>query len=69
MNGFTTAADIERVAKENGLTMKRVCWLAGVAESTFQRFKAGSDPKQLTVRRLMFAAETGRPHEEMGATQ
>ena len=65
MNGFPTAADIERIAKENGRTMKTVCALAGIAESTFQRFKGGSDPKQLTVRRLQFAAETGRSYTEM----
>ena len=62
---FTQPADVERIAKESGQPMSAVCFNAGISHSTFTRWKNGSEPKLVTVRRLLFAAETGRHYSEM----
>ena len=53
-----TAADIEERAKKAGKTMAEVCREAGIAPSTFSRWKNGTTKPLLDVfERLMKATE------------
>jgi transcriptional regulator with XRE-family HTH domain len=52
-----TPIDVEDMAKKAGMTMAEVCRRAGVAKSTFTRWKNGSTEPTLDVyRRLRDAA-------------
>ena len=51
MNDLLTPADIERKAAEAGITLKEVCVRAGIAQSTFSRWKAGKTEPTLDVYR------------------
>jgi transcriptional regulator with XRE-family HTH domain len=65
MPEIKTASEIETIAKQNSRSMRLVCSLAGVAQSTFTRWKNGSTPSIETYQRLLFAAETGKHHSQM----
>lgn len=45
-------AEMERRAKELGTAMYLVCEKAGVAPTTFYRWKSGSDANLATIRKL-----------------
>jgi transcriptional regulator with XRE-family HTH domain len=42
-------ADVERLAAQAGLTLKEVCSRAGIAQSTFSRWRAGKTSPTLDV--------------------
>lgn len=44
-------ADVERMAFERGMKLKQVCQRAGIAQSTFWRWKAGKTEPTLDVYR------------------
>jgi transcriptional regulator with XRE-family HTH domain len=53
MDELLTPDDIERLAKLAGLTLKEVCSRAGIAQSTFSRWKAGATEPTLDVYRRL----------------
>lgn len=61
MSDLMTAEDIERRAVEIGKPMKRVCEEAGVAVSTFWRWKTGRVEPTLGVYRRLVAAVAAPP--------
>lgn len=64
MSELLSPADIERLAAEAGLTLKEVCARAGIAQSTFSRWKAGKTEPTLDVyRRIRDAIRPTSPAE------
>lgn len=57
MEEFKTPAEIEAMAKQAGISVAEVCRRAGVAPSTFTRWKGGSVPSTRTYGSLVRAAE------------
>lgn len=54
MNDLLTAADLEALAKAKPISIAEVCRRAGVAESTFWRWKSGATEPTLGIyRRLL----------------
>jgi transcriptional regulator with XRE-family HTH domain len=51
MDDLLSAADVERLAREGGLTIKEVCARARIAQSTFSRWRAGKTEPTLDVYR------------------
>lgn len=50
---IVTAAEVEERAKKAGKSMAEVCRLAGIAQSTFTRWKAGrTEPTMGVLRRI-----------------
>ena len=49
MSELLTPTEIEQRAKSKGLSIADVCRRAGIAVSTFQRWKAGKTAPTLTV--------------------
>jgi transcriptional regulator with XRE-family HTH domain len=56
MDELLTPADIERLAGEAGLTLKEVCARAGIAQSTFSRWRAGKTAPSIDVYQRLLAA-------------
>lgn len=57
MHALMTPQQIEEMAKENGLTMQQVCRTAGVAFSTFTRWRQKkTEPRIGIYSRLVDAA-------------
>lgn len=55
-------AELERVAATRRLSMAQVCRIAGVAPSTWQRWKQGqSQPRLNVMLRIRDAVLTGKP--------
>jgi hypothetical protein len=55
--------ELERVAKQRRLSMAQACRIAGVAPSTWQRWKQGqSQPRVPVMLRIRDAVLTGEPH-------
>lgn len=53
MDDLLTAADVERLRLERGLTIAQLCALAGVASTIFTRWKAGRyEPTMSNYRKL-----------------
>lgn len=71
MSDLLTPDDIERMAREAGKTIKAVCEEAGVAQSTFSRWRRGHTEPTLDVyRRISAAASTpARPAATPEAVQ
>jgi transcriptional regulator with XRE-family HTH domain len=65
MSELLTPTDVERLAKQAGLTLKQVCERAGIAQSTFSRWKGGvTEPTLDVYRRIRDAvAEPASPSE------
>ncbi len=59
MDKVHTAAEIEARAKCNGLTVRDLCQRAGVAHSTFTRWRAGKTQPTLDVYTRLLDASTG----------
>ncbi|WP_332828945.1 hypothetical protein [Novacetimonas sp. GS1] len=59
-----TPHEIEEIAKENGLTMPQVCRLAGVAFSTFTRWRQKKSEPRIGVYTRIVNAAYGSPNEE-----
>jgi transcriptional regulator with XRE-family HTH domain len=58
MAELLTPTDIERLAKQGGKSIAEVCREAGIAQSTFSRWKRGATEPTLDVyRRLATAAQ------------
>lgn len=58
MDDLLTAADVERLAGERGLTMPQVCDQVGIAYTTFWRWKVAKGEPSLSVyRRLRDAVQ------------
>lgn len=69
MTTLPAASDIELMAHRAGMTMADVCRRAGVAPSTFSRWKCGStSPTLEIVRRLMDATHAALPRGDIGTT-
>ena len=62
-----TATDIEALAWKAGLSMAEVCRRAGLAQSTFTRWKAGKTEPTLDAYRRLYRAVT--PDSRMAASQ
>lgn len=56
MREFLTAADVERQAAAAGLTIKDICARAGIAHTTFYRWRAGTTEPTLDVYRRIIDA-------------
>lgn len=56
-----TAADIERMAGERGMTMPQVCETIGIAYTTFWRWKAARGEPSLSVYRRLRDAVSLKP--------
>ena len=56
MTELLTPADIESRAKDAGLTMPEVCKRAGIAVSTFWRWKSGKTNPSIDVYQRLEAA-------------
>lgn len=69
MADLMTAEDIERRAGELGKPMKRVCEEAGIAVSTFWRWKTGKVEPTLGVYRRVVAAVTPQPEPRPAAVE
>ncbi|MGD0109224.1 MAG: hypothetical protein ABSC06_35080 [Rhodopila sp.] len=53
MSELLTPSDIERLARQSGMTMAEVCRRAGLATSIFARWKAGkTEPNLENYRRI-----------------
>lgn len=58
MHDLLSPAEVERLAGEAGLSMAEVCRRAGIAQSTFTRWKAGrTEPSIGVYRRIVQAME------------
>ncbi|WP_408870821.1 helix-turn-helix domain-containing protein [Gluconobacter cerinus] len=65
MNNLPTPQQIEQSAADEGLTMREVCSLSGMARSTFQRWKSGkTSPTVTTINRMMDAIHSKRAAKE-----
>lgn len=51
MDELLSPADVERLAAEAGLNIKEICARAGIAHTTFYRWKAGKTEPTLDVYR------------------
>jgi transcriptional regulator with XRE-family HTH domain len=49
MDELLSPADVERLAVEAGLSLKQVCARAGIAHTTFYRWKAGKTRPTMDV--------------------
>ncbi|OUJ03177.1 hypothetical protein HK14_03160 [Acetobacter cibinongensis] len=68
MHTLLTPQQIEQAAKENGLSMQQVCVSAGVAFSTFTRWRQKkTEPRIGIYRRLVNAAFKQSDGEGMAA--
>jgi 4-hydroxyphenylacetate 3-monooxygenase len=67
MDDLLTAGAVEKLAKDAGLTMKEICERAGVAQSTFSRWKAGATAPTLDVYRRLRDAVLAPVAVERGA--
>jgi len=56
MDELLSAADVERLAGEAGLSIKDVCARAGIAHTTFYRWKSGKTEPTLDVYRRILDA-------------
>lgn len=64
MSELLSPNDVERLATAAGLTLKEVCSRAGIAQSTFSRWKAGKTEPTLDVyRRIRDALAPAEPSE------
>ena len=63
MDSLLTPADIERLAEEAGLTLKEVCARAGIAQSTFSRWRAGKTVPSIDVYQRILAVVRAQPAE------
>lgn len=62
MSDLLTPADIERLARELGITMAEVCRRAGIATSIFTRWKGGlTSPSYRNYQRIIDAVHAGKP--------
>lgn len=60
MNELLSPAEIERMAAEVGLTVAKLCERAGIAHSTFTRWRKGDTEPTLEVyRRLRDVVQPG----------
>ncbi|MBO1362088.1 helix-turn-helix transcriptional regulator [Acetobacter sacchari] len=69
MSAITDPVELETAAKSGGISMKEVCLEAGVAQSTYCRWKNGSTSPRLEVVQRLSVALTGllaRPNQEAG---
>jgi transcriptional regulator with XRE-family HTH domain len=55
MDELLTPQDVERLASERGLTIGQVCQQAGIAHSTFTRWRRGDTEPTLDVYRRIRA--------------
>jgi transcriptional regulator with XRE-family HTH domain len=56
MADLLSPADIERLARAKGMTLRDICAAAGIAYSTFGRWKRGETSPTLDVYRRLVAA-------------
>lgn len=62
MSDLLTPADVERLARERGITMAEVCRRAGIATSIFTRWKSGlTAPNYKNYQRIMAAVHASDP--------
>lgn len=61
MAELLTPQDMERLAADAGKSMAEVCRSAGVAPSTFWRWKSGKTAPNLTVYQRLLAEVRGAP--------
>jgi transcriptional regulator with XRE-family HTH domain len=61
MADLLTPSDVEKLAAQRGMTLRRVCTVAGVAYSTFGRWKRGATSPTLDVYRRIVAAVSPEP--------
>jgi predicted transcriptional regulator len=65
MNNLPTPQQIEQSAADRGMTMREVCSLSGMAQSTFQRWKAGqTSPTIATISRMLSVIHPDRAKRE-----
>lgn len=68
MHKLMTPQQIETIAKENGLTMRQVCQTAGVAFSTFTRWRQKKTEPRIGIYTRLVNAACGLPEiEEIAA--
>ncbi|MBX9594312.1 MAG: helix-turn-helix domain-containing protein [Roseomonas sp.] len=65
MTDLLSPSDVERLAKQAGKTLKQVCETAGIAQSTFSRWKRGQTEPTLDVyRRIRDAVAPASPNAD-----
>lgn len=57
MTDLPTAKDIERLAAEAGMSIAELCRRAGVAQSSFTRWKRGASPTLKVAQKLIDATK------------
>jgi predicted transcriptional regulator len=67
MDDLLTPADIERLAREAGISLADACRRAGIAQSTFSRWKAGKTEPTLGVYRRLRDAVMPAPAAQEAA--
>lgn len=58
MKVLSTVEEVEQLIRERGLSVARVCRQANISQTTFQRWKHGSDITLSTYNAVALAIET-----------